>query len=184
MSTEDERLAAARAIWRWRGADRPPFAVAPGDGQESVWDYPRPPAIVADAREIVIVWRGREIASTRDAVRVLETAHPPTFYLPREAIDPRVLARCPGTSRCEWKGPAEYWSLVDGDARLDRVAWSYPRPYPSAAILTDRFAFYAHALDCTVGGERVVPQRGGFYGGWITPELVGPFKGDPGTHGL
>jgi uncharacterized protein (DUF427 family) len=183
MAHSPRWLEAARAQWRWRGQERPAFAVVPRAGQESVWDYPRPPALAADTRETVIRWGPREIARTRGAVRVLETAHPPSFYLPWADVDRRWLEPAAGGSICEWKGPARYWSLVDADQRLPNVAWSYPEPLAGAEVLADRVAFYAHALDCTVDGAKVLPQPGAFYGGWITPELVGPFKGEPGSGG-
>ena len=181
MSTPPDWLAAARAHWAWRGKGRPAFAEEPGPAQESVWDYPRPPVLVPDQREVSIHWQGREIARTRHAVRVLETSHPPSFYLPLADVDRQWLEPALGSSFCEWKGPAQYWTLTDGQQRLERVGWSYPHPLAGAEVLRDRIAFYAHSLDCTVGGEPVRPQPGGFYGGWITPELVGPFKGDPGS---
>jgi uncharacterized protein (DUF427 family) len=183
MAQTPRWLQAARDQWRWRGQERPAFAVEPLAGQESVWDYPRPPALAADTREVVIRWGMREIARTRQAVRVLETAHPPSFYLPWGDVDLKCLQAAAGGSICEWKGPARYWSLVDGERRLPNVAWSYPEPLAGAEVLADRVAFYAHALDCTVGGAKVLPQPGAFYGGWITPELVGPFKGEPASGG-
>ena len=183
MSRLPDWLQAARDHWRWRGDERPPFANEPGPGQESVWDYPRPPAIVTDAREVSIRWGDRLVVSTRGAVRVLETGHPPSFYLPLDDVDRSLLVRAPGSSMCEWKGPARYWSLRDGERVLDAVAWSYPSPLEGAEILADRTAFYPAALDCRVDGVRVTPQPGGFYGGWITPELAGPFKGDAGSAG-
>jgi uncharacterized protein (DUF427 family) len=146
-----------------------------------VWDYPRPPAIVADSREVVIHWGALEIARTRRAVRVLETAHPPSFYLPWDDVARHLLHRAPGSSLCEWKGPAQYWSLVDGSNQLPGVAWSYPKPYAGAEILAACVAYYPASLACTVAGRIVRPQPGRFYGGWITPELVGPFKGEPGS---
>ncbi len=176
-------IAKARAHWTWRGAARPAFGVEPGVGEESVWDYPRPPAIVDDAREVVVRWNGRDVVRTRRAVRVLETAHPPSFYLPWDDAMRSLFARAEGASFCEWKGPAQYWDLVDGDARIAGVAWSYPSPLAGAEVLADRVAFYASRVDCYVDGARVLPQPGGFYGGWITPELTGPFKGDPGSTG-
>jgi uncharacterized protein (DUF427 family) len=172
-----------RAGWRWRGQERPPFAVAPQAGQESVWDYPRPPRIVPDAREVVIRWGAVEIARTRQALRILETSHPPSFYLPWTDVARDYLAAGGGTSICEWKGPARYWSLVRDGERLTNVAWSYPAPLPGAEAIADCVAFYPGSLDCTVGGAVVTPQPGGFYGGWITPELVGPFKGAAGSAG-
>ena len=176
-------IQAARAHWRWRGDQRPPFADEPAAGQESVWDYPRPPSLVADRREVVIAWDDLEIARTRDAIRVLETGHPPSFYLPMKDVVRRHLEAAGGGSTCEWKGPARYWSLREGDRLLASVAWSYPRPLPGAEVLADRIAFYPADLTCSVDGQRVRPQPGGFYGGWITPELAGPFKGGPGSEG-
>jgi uncharacterized protein (DUF427 family) len=177
-------LTAARAGWVHRGGARPAFAVEPGEGQESVWDYPRPPALVADSRR-VIVRRGEVIvADTRRALRLLETSHPPTWYLPRADIDMRALAPAGGGSFCEWKGDATYFDVVAGGPPLHRAAWAYPEVIDARyAALTDCIAFYATHLDCRVDGVRVRPQPGGFYGGWITPDLVGPFKGDPGTAG-
>jgi len=183
MSDLPDWLLAARDHWRWRGDDRPPFAIPPGHGQESVWDYPRPPGIVRDTREVLILWDNVEIARTRDAVRVLETGHPPSFYLPLMDVVPGFLKAAPGSSMCEWKGPARYWTLSDGRRELSSVGWSYPRPMAGAEVLADRIAFYPSALACFVDGARVAPQPGGFYGGWITPDLAGPFKGGPGSEG-
>lgn len=176
-------LQAARDQWAWTGATRPPWAAAPGPGEVSVWDFPRPPRLAPDGREVLVRWGDTEVARTRRAWRVLETAHPPTWYLPWDDVDRSLVQAAGGGSVCEWKGPARYWSLVDAQRRLDRVAWSYPQPLPGAEALADRVAFYAGDLDCTVDGAPVRPQPGGFYGGWITPELVGPFKGEPGSHG-
>jgi uncharacterized protein (DUF427 family) len=180
-------LAAARDSWHWRGAKRPPWADLPAPGQRSVWDFPRPPALVAEGREIVVRWGEREVARTRGAVAVCETAHPPTFYLPWADVDRRLLQAAGGGSVCEWKGPARYWHLVggghDGRQRLERVAWSYPQPLAGAEALADKLAFYAHQLQCSVGGLPVSPQAGGFYGGWVTADLAGPFKGGPGSAG-
>jgi uncharacterized protein (DUF427 family) len=173
----------ARENWDWQGQSRPPFAQIPRPDQESVWDYPRPPRLSEDSREVVIRWGAVEVARTRRAVRVLETAHPPSFYLPLEDVTPDLLVAGHGSSFCEWKGPASYWSLSDGERRLDRVAWSYPKPMAGAEALVNRIAFYPASLDCRVDGARAMPQPGGFYGGWITPELVGPFKGEPGSEG-
>lgn len=183
MAKLSDDLRASRAQWRWRGIERPSFARVPGPGQESVWDYPRPPRIAAESREVIIQWEGHEIARTQKALRILETAHPPSFYVPWTDVERRWLQPGTGTSLCEWKGAARYWSLISGDRRLPNVAWSYPDPLAGAEILTDFVAFYPAGLACSVGGAPVSPQPGGFYGGWITPELVGPFKGDPGSHG-
>ncbi|MBU1360553.1 MAG: DUF427 domain-containing protein [Gammaproteobacteria bacterium] len=183
MSNDAERIARARAQWRYVGQERPPFAVEPRAGQESVWDYPRPPRIERDAREIVICLGVTEIARTRRALRVLETASPPTFYLPIDDIRSNVLESASGSSFCEWKGDARYLSVVVGRERLESAAWSYPDPLSGFEPLQDHVAFYPHRLDCRVDGERALPQPGRFYAGWITPELVGPFKGEPGSSG-
>jgi uncharacterized protein (DUF427 family) len=169
----------ARARWQQRGATRPEHADEPGPGQESVWDYPRPPRIEADERE-VLVRSDSELARTRTALRVLETASPPTFYLPPDCVQWDRLAPAEGSSRCEWKGEARYWRLAE-QAEGEPVAWSYAEPFPEYAALRDHLAFYPGRVACFVDGERVRPQPGGFYGGWITDEVVGPFKGEPGT---
>ena len=151
---------------------------------ESVWDYPRPPRLEPAHRHIVIRHSGRIIADTRSALRVLETSHPPVYYLPPGDVDQSLLEPAPGSSYCEWKGVARYWDLVVGQERLAKLAWSYPDPVPAFRPLTDHFAFYAGPLDeCLVDGEQVEPQPGGFYGGWVTSDLIGPFKGGPGTGG-
>jgi uncharacterized protein (DUF427 family) len=181
MADVPDNLLAMRAQWRFRGGDRPAFAKAPNVGQESVWDYPRPPVIVADGREVSIHWGKLEVARTRRALRVLETAHPPSFYLPWADVAQDLLQPAQGSSFCEWKGPARYWSLVAGGQTLANVAWSYPTPLAGAERIADCVAFYPANLECRVGGARVLAQPGGFYGGWITPELVGPFKGEPGS---
>jgi uncharacterized protein (DUF427 family) len=130
-------LKAAREHWRYRGQERPAFAVTPGAGQESVWDFPRPPRLAPDAREVVVRWGSLEIARTRQAIRVLETSHPPSFYLPWDDVAREFLRPASGTSFCEWKGPARYWSLVDGDRRLPNVAWSYPEPLAGAEAVAN-----------------------------------------------
>ncbi|MCW2776366.1 MAG: hypothetical protein JWN17_91 [Frankiales bacterium] len=161
-----------------------PVPERPGPGQESVWDYPRPPRLERSAREVVVVLGGVELCRTRQAWRVLETSHPPTWYLPREGWLPGSLAPAAGTSFCEWKGVASYLTLVGGDVRAERAAWTYPDPTPGFAGLRDAVALYPAAVDsCTVDGERVRPQEGGFYGGWVTSDVVGPFKGVPGSQG-
>jgi len=183
MASVPSWVEAARERWAWRGQARPPFAVAPGPGQESVWDYPRPPILVPDQRQVVVRWADVEVGRTRRAVRVMETSHPPGYYLPWDDVANHLLRPAPGASFCEWKGQAQYWTLVDGDRLLPGVAWNYPHPLPGAEALASRVAFYAGALDCRVDDAVVRPQPGGFYGGWITPELVGPFKGEPGSQG-
>ena len=179
----DDRLKQARAMWRWVGDERPPFAIAPGPDQESVWDYPRPPRVAADAREVIVKVGTTEVARTKRALRMLETASPPTFYLPFADIDMRLLEPASGSSSCEWKGEARYFSVRTERDLLTAVAWSYPEPYPEYSVLRDHLSFYPGRIECTVDGVRVEPQPGKFYGGWITPELVGPFKGEPGSGG-
>jgi len=183
MSDTSSWLQAARDAWQWRGSNRPDFAELPAPGQVSVWDFPRPPRLVPDSREVVVMWGNLEVAHTKRAIMALETAHPPTFYLPWEDINQNLFQPAGGGSFCEWKGPAKYWSLVDGAHSLVKVAWSYPSPLPGAELIKDCVALYANSLQCNVGGQPVSPQPGGFYGGWITPELVGPFKGVPGSSG-
>ena len=178
-----DALERARAQRRWRGKGRPPFADVPEQGQVSVWDFPRPPQLVRDEREIVMRWGETLVARTCGAWAVRETSHPPTFYLPLADVEVALLRPAGGGSFCEWKGPAQYWDLVDGVRRLAKVAWSYPQPLAGAEQLSECIAFYAHDLECSVGGAKVLAQPGDFYGGWITPELTGPFKGAPGSSG-
>lgn len=179
----NEHEARLRSLWRYHGQARPAFAITPARGQESVWDYPRPPAVLPDAREVVVRCGPIEIARSMRAIRVLETASPPTFYLPVEDVRMEMLAPAQGRSVCEWKGESVYWSVVTTHARLDAVAWSYPRPTERFAAIKNHLSFYPSRLDCTVAGVRVEPQAGGFYGGWITPDIVGPCKGEPGSQG-
>jgi len=167
--------------WRHDGHERPSFAVPPRDGQESVWDYPRPPRIELDRRDVVVRAGDVVLARTERALRVLETASPPTFYLPPEDVRMDLLARARGTSWCEWKGAATYWDVVLPERRLARVGWSYEGPTPAFTSLSGHLGFYPAHLECFVGGVRVAPQPGRFYGGWVTPEITGPIKGEPGT---
>ena len=156
----------------------------PAPGQESVWDYPRPPRLERVGKRVEIVLGGVTIAQTDQAFRVLETSHPPSYYLPREAFVPGVLRPASGHSVCEWKGPATYWTLSAGGQVAQAAGWSYESPTPRFQPMTGFVAVYAGPMDeCRVGGEAVTPQPGGFYGGWITPDVVGPFKGGPGSMG-
>jgi uncharacterized protein (DUF427 family) len=173
----------ARGHWEYVGESRPPFAVEPGPGQESVWDYPRPPRLEPDTR-LVEVWCGElRIARTQRALRLLETASPPTFYLCPADVRQDLLASVSGSSVCEWKGHARFFDVEAGDRRIERAAWSYREPFPPFEKLAGWISFYPALLDCRVDGERVIPQAGGFYGGWVTSEIVGPMKGEPGTGG-
>lgn len=181
MNRDAEAIARARARWRHRGRDRPAFAHAPGVGQESVWDYPRPPRLQADERSVRVEHAGTLLGESARCLRVLETASPPTFYLPPEDAREDLLVRADGESHCEWKGIATYWSLSLAGISLSNVAWSYRDPYAGFERIRDHLAFYPARVACWVDGERVRPQPGGFYGGWVTSELSGPFKGEPGS---
>jgi len=151
---------------------------------EDVWTYPRPPALQPVSKTIRIVFAGQTIAETNQAWRVLETSHPPVYYLPPDAFAPGALAPAQGSSFCEWKGRARYWSIKAGGRTAERAGWSYPDPTPEFADIQDYVAVYAAPMDaCFVGDEQVTPQPGGFYGGWVTRDLKGPFKGGPGSAG-
>lgn len=151
---------------------------------ESVWDYPRPPRVEATDERIVIRFGGSVVAETTAALRVLETTHPPVYYLPRAAFADGVLEPSAGSSFCEYKGAARYLSIRAGDALAEHAAWFYPSPSPGYEELVDHVAVYAGPMDsCEVDGEFVAPQEGGFYGGWITSRVTGPFKGAAGTRG-
>lgn len=152
--------------------------------RESVWDYPRPPAVVPSADHVIIECGGRIVADTRSALRVLETSHPPTYYLPRHDIAMDLIEEVQGQTWCEFKGRAHYGDLVIGQKRISRAVWWYPDPQPAYRALIDHIAFYPGKMErCTVAGEVVLAQEGDFYGGWITSAIQGPFKGGPGTLG-
>lgn len=158
--------------------------VPPGPGQESVWDYPRPPRVERTPAGIEVRFGGQLIVSTVDAVRVLETSHPPVYYLPIADFAPGVLVPVEGTTSCEFKGAASYFDVVAGSARSSRGAWTYPTPVRGYEDLATRVAVYPFRMDsCSVDGEEVRAQEGDFYGGWITAAIVGPFKGGEGTWG-
>ncbi|MCG8480566.1 MAG: DUF427 domain-containing protein [Spirochaetales bacterium] len=158
--------------------------VKPGAGQESVWDYPRPPSVEPAAASLTVRFGGRRIAASTGAVRVLETSHPPTYYIPKGDVDETVLRSNPARSVCEYKGRAVYYDVVVGSELAAAAAWEYPDPRPGFEILRNYVSFYASKMDsCFVGDERVIPQEGDFYGGWITSNVVGPFKGGLGTFG-
>lgn len=156
--------------------------VEPGPGQESVWDYPRPPRLEDCPKHIQVKLNGIIIADTHRAKRVLETSHPPVYYIPPEDVQMDYLIPRFNHSYCEWKGEAHYYGVMVGDQVIDIAAWYYPAPTPAFAAIRMYIAFYAQYMDsCTVDGEEVTPQPGGFYGGWITNDVVGPFKGDVGS---
>jgi uncharacterized protein (DUF427 family) len=151
---------------------------------ESVWDYPRPPRVEPVSFHITVTHRGVTLVSTNASVRVLETSHPPTYYLPIDDFAKGVLVPVDGNTFCEFKGVATYFDLVVGDERIERAAWTYENPSPGFESLAGKVALYASRVDeCRVGDEVVIPQEGDFYGGWITRNIEGPFKGAPGTRG-
>ena len=153
-------------------------------GKECVWDYPRPPRLEPTPKQIRVECSGVVLADSRSAFRVLETSHPPTYYLPPGDVDFRFLTAAGGGSFCEWKGEAVYWTVRVGEREAVKAAWGYPRPTAGFVDLADHVAFYCAAMDeCLVDGERARPQPGGFYGGWVTDDLAGPFKGEPGSWG-
>jgi uncharacterized protein (DUF427 family) len=158
--------------------------IEPGPGQESVWDYPRPPRVEASTRHIRVMFNDHVIAQTTRAIRVLETSHPPVYYIPPEDVDMTCFQATSRRTFCEFKGAARYWTIRVGERQAENAAWSYPQPEPGFEPIRDYLAIYPSRVDeCTVDGERVQAQAGDFYGGWITAEIVGPFKGGPGTVG-
>lgn len=151
---------------------------------ESVWEYPRPPAISREDMHVRVVVDGRVLAETSRPVVVRETSHPPVFYVPPEDVDMTMLESSAHVTYCEYKGEAHYFSLIGGGERRSDIAWCYPEPAPGYEELAGHLAFYAWALDeATVDGEQIEPQSGHFYGGWVTSWVEGPFKGAPGTLG-
>ena len=161
-----------------------PSRIVPGPDQESVWDYPRPPRLEPAGRRLTVTLGGLTIADSTAAFRVLETSHPPVYYFPPADIAAGALVAGPRRSWCEFKGSAVYWTVTAGGCREEDAAWSYPAPAAPYQALAGHVAFYCGRMDrCTVDGEVAGPQPGGFYGGWVTAAVVGPFKGEPGTLG-
>ena len=161
----------------------PDRRIAPGPGQESVWDYPRPPRVEALPGRVRVSAGDLLIAESTTALRVLETSHPPVVYVPPSDVRIGGLTRNARRTFCEYKGQAAYHDLAMAGGRIDDVAWSYPNPTPAFAALRNYLAFYPSRVECFVDDERVTAQPGDFYGGWITSRVVGPFKGGPGTFG-
>jgi uncharacterized protein (DUF427 family) len=150
--------------------------------KESVWDYPRPPRVEPTSRRIRVIFNGVTIANTRQALRVLETSHAPVYYIPPEDVRREFLLPSARKTFCEFKGTALYWTVRVGDRKANNAAWSYPSPNKGYEAIRDHFSFYAAPMDaCYVDNDRVEPQHGGFYGGWITSDIRGPFKGHRGT---
>lgn len=161
-----------------------PDPVPPRPGQESAWDYPRPPRLEAVRRQVEVIFGGQTIALTLEPLRVLETSHPPVYYLPRESIVPGVLVPTDRTTFCEFKGVASYFTVVQGSHSTPEAAWTYEAPAPGYEAMGGYVSFYPARMDtCLVDGEFVQGQPGGFYGGWVTGEVAGPFKGAPGSEG-
>ena len=181
MSTADA-FAAEREKWRNFDRVRPDEIVVPGPEQESVWDYPRPPRVELVARLVRVEFAGRVLAETTRALRVCETSSPPVYYIPPADVDLDSLVPSERTSFCEWKGLAHYWSVRSHGRLAKDAGWSYPEPDVAFESIRDYLSFYPRRMDaCFVGPVRVTPQPGFYYGGWVTPELVGPFKGVPGS---
>lgn len=156
----------------------------PDHGQESVWDYPRPPRIEKTSKRIRVIFNGEVVADTTNAYRILETSHPPTYYIPQEDINMTLLTQTNRRTVCEFKGAATYWTIQAGDRKAENSAWSYAVPNPGYVDAKDHICFYASRMDaCYVDDEQVQSQEGDFYGGWITSDIVGPFKGGAGTWG-
>ncbi|MCF7985747.1 MAG: DUF427 domain-containing protein [Thiohalocapsa sp.] len=181
MSIGKDAIERARAAWSFRGQRRPEFAAEPGEGQESVWDYPRPPALVHDKRRVEVYAGDTLLARADNSIKVCETGSPPTFYLPPESIDGSLLVPSDRRSFCEWKGEARYFHVQGSAGRIDNAVWCYPDALDDSAELAGWYACYPSLLRCFVDGEPVRAQAGGYYGGWITDDVVGPFKGEPGT---
>lgn len=153
-------------------------------GRESVWDYPRPPRVEQSSRPVRVVFNDITVAESSRSVRVLETSHPPVYYIPSEDVQMEFLSRSGHTSYCEFKGRATYYDLRVSDRTALDAAWSYHSPAKAYESIKDHLAFYPSRVDaCDVDGERVQAQEGDFYGGWITSDIEGPFKGGPGTRG-
>ena len=185
VPTRESLLAFAQRGRVGRRGSSPPHAT-PGPGQESVWDFPRPPRVEAETRRVRVVLGGRTVAETVRALRIVETAGAPCYYVPPSDCEPGALSVGDDWTVCEWKGVAFGCDVVSGDAHVADGAWTYPEPLTDLAMGYERiagyYAFYAAKMDaCFLGDERVRPQPGGFYGGWVDSRLVGPIKGEPGS---
>lgn len=182
MSSLPDDLLAEQAKWRAFPRQRPTDIVIPGPGQESVWDYPRPPRVESVAKRLRVEIGGMVLADTTKGLRVLETSSPPVYYFPPEDVVVMSLVETSHSTFCEWKGVAHYWSIQILDRFVTQCAWSYPEPTAGYEVIQKYVAFYPSLIDaCYVGDDIAISQAGDFYGGWITSEITGPFKGDPGT---
>ena len=158
--------------------------VEPSPGQESVWDYPRPPAVENSEKHIMVYFNTVLIADSTDTKRVLETSSPPVYYIPEKDVEMQYLTPSERRTLCEWKGLASYYDISVNGKSAQNATWYYPQPVGEYAELKGHIAFYPQYMDaCYVDGELVTSQPGSFYGGWITTDIVGPLKGDPGTEG-
>jgi len=155
--------------------------IKPGPSQESVWDYPRPPKVDICKKTVRVLLNGIIVAEADSAIRVMETSHPPVFYIDPGNINREYFRKTLRTTFCEFKGQAAYYTVEVGDLKVVNSAWYYPSPTAGYLAIKNFVAFYPSKFECYVGAERVQAQQGDFYGGWITPEIVGPFKGEPGT---
>ncbi len=158
--------------------------IPPAPGQESVWDYPRPPRLELSHKHVRILFNDVVIADTHQAQRVLETSHPPSYYIPPQDLQLQFFTQTARSTFCEWKGQAAYYTICVGDQRAENAAWFYPNPTASFEAIKNYVAFYPSRMQaCYVNDELVQSQPGDFYGGWITSEIVGPFKGGAGSWG-
>jgi uncharacterized protein (DUF427 family) len=180
MLTASPAIIAARGKWAYRGQKRPPFAEPVGEGELSVWDFPRPPRLESVSEVLRVVHGESEIARSENGRRVLETAGAPTYYLPPGDVREVLMVELDMPSICEWKGVATSFALADDPAR-STIAWCYRETFPEFADIQGWYAFYPNRLSCFVGDERVNAQPGGYYGGWVTQNLKGPIKGEPGS---
>ena len=182
MADVPDELQEGARWWLGSHRGRPQKIAIPGPGQESVWDYPRPPRVERVDQTIRVEFGGIVLAESDCAYRVIETASPPVYYLPPDDVRTEYIEPSGHSSMCEWKGESRYWSVRMGQHLIENAAWSYPEPWPGYEAIAGYLAFYAGKMDaCYVGKHRVTPQPGEYYGGWITPDIVGPFKGEPGT---
>jgi uncharacterized protein (DUF427 family) len=163
---------------------RHPKAIKPKQGQESVWDYPRPPKLEPVGETVRVIFNEKVLAQSTEALRILETSHPPTIYIPKKDIDLSMLEEASRNTYCEWKGRGSYYHLLNGDRVVQNAAWYYHNPRNAYKDLKNHIAFYPSKVDqCFIGDEEVEAQAGDFYGGWITSKIVGPYKGGDGTFG-
>ena len=182
MALSSEEIERERKRWRALRRERPARIAKPGPGQESVWDYPRPPRVEPVRRRLRVELAGAVLAETRRGLRVIETSSPPVYYFPPADVRSEFLEPSPRTALCEWKGIAHYWSVRIGDRLVVDAVWGYPQPDPRYEAIRNHLAFFPGSMDaCYVDEERVVAQPGDYYGGRISAELVGPFKGEPGS---